>query len=228
MSNELREKLLHAALSHVAFDGWSETTLLAAANDTGIDPVAARAAFPGGGTDLAAAFHHRGDEMMVAQMAAADLDAMRYSDRVAAAVRFRLEVAGDKELVRREMTLFSLPQNAADGARLVWGTADNIWCALGDTSDDINWYSKRAILAAVYGSCVLFWLGDNSAGHSASWEFVNRRIGDVMRFEKFKARARNSKVFAPLLGIPRALFAGVRAPSRSARSDMPGHWNGPA
>ncbi len=31
-------------------------------------------------------------------------------------------------------TLFALPQHAADGARAIWGTADAIWTALGDTS----------------------------------------------------------------------------------------------
>jgi ubiquinone biosynthesis protein COQ9 len=54
--------------------------------------------------------------------------------------------------------------HAADGAKAIWGTADRIWTALGDTSDDLNWYTKRATLSAVYGSTVLYWLGDDSPG----------------------------------------------------------------
>ncbi|MGR3291273.1 MAG: COQ9 family protein [Paracoccaceae bacterium] len=217
MSNEIRDKLLDAALAHVAFDGWSEATLLAAAEDVGVSADAAKAAFPRGALGLATAFHLRGDDLMVARMGSEDLKAMRYSERVAAAVRFRLEVVEDKDLVRRGMTLFALPQNAPEAARLIWGTADRIWQTLGDTSDDINWYSKRAILSGVYSSCVLFWLGDESAGHAASWEFVDRRIGDVMQFEKFKARIRNNEKLAPLLRIPDALFGGIKAPAGSAR-----------
>jgi ubiquinone biosynthesis protein COQ9 len=78
-------------------------------------------------------------------------------------------------------------RHAADGARAIWGTADAIWTALGDTSDDMNWYSKRASLSAVYGATVLFWLGDDSTGHQATWDFLDRRIEGVMRFEKAKA-----------------------------------------
>jgi ubiquinone biosynthesis protein COQ9 len=226
MGNELRDKLLAAALPHVAFDGWGEVVLMAAAKKCDVTAEAARAEFPRGALDMAVAFHQSGDGVMVARMQSEDMASMRYSEKVAAAVRYRLEAVDDKDLVRRGMTLFSLPQNAADGAKLVWGTADRIWDELGDTSDDINWYSKRAILSGVYGSCVLFWLGDTSDGHGATWEFVDRRIEDVMRFEKFKGQVRESKVLSPLLSIPEALFSRVRAPSKDRRTDMPGHWKG--
>lgn len=222
MGNELRDKLLDAALAHVPFDGWSDATRDAAAADVGISAEDAAAHFPRGAVGMAAAYHQRGDHMMVAQMADTDLGAMRYSERVAAAIMLRLGVAGDKELVRRGTTLLSLPQNAAEGARLIWGTADQIWNALGDTSDDINWYSKRVILSAVYGSCVLFWLGDTSEGDHATRSFVNRRIANIMQFEKFKSKARSSSGLGALLSIPEALFAGVRAPSGSPRPDKTG------
>ena len=136
MSTEITEKLLDAALSHVPFDGWSETTMRAAIVDTGIDPTVARALFPRGAVDLALAYHRRGDALMEQAMAQADLGTMRYRDRVAFAVRKRLEAVEDREVVRRGTTLFSLPLYAADGARAIWGTADRIWTALGDTSDD--------------------------------------------------------------------------------------------
>ncbi len=133
----------------------------------------------------------------------------------------------DRDLVRRSMALFSLPHYAPEGGRLVWGTADHIWTALGDTSDDINWYSKRAILSGVYGSCVLFWLGDDTDGYGATWEFVDRRIEDVMRFERFKGKLRENKGLAPFLDVSSSLFSWVKAPSRGTRSDLPGHWAGP-
>jgi ubiquinone biosynthesis protein COQ9 len=71
-------------------------------------------------------------------------------------------MAGDREAVRRAASLFALPNYAADGARAVWRTADVIWTALGDTSRDYNWYTKRTTLSAVYSSCVLYWLGDGT------------------------------------------------------------------
>ncbi|MEO0745332.1 MAG: COQ9 family protein, partial [Pseudomonadota bacterium] len=40
---EITDQLLDAALMHVPFDGWSETTFRAAAVDAGIDRAMARA-----------------------------------------------------------------------------------------------------------------------------------------------------------------------------------------
>ena len=111
---------------------------------------------------------------------------MRFRDRIAAAVRYRVEAVEDKEAARRGTAFFSLPQNAQAGARAFWETADRIWTALGDTSDDVNWYTKRATLSGVYGATVLYWLGDDSPGHEDTWSFLDRRIEDVMRIEKAK------------------------------------------
>ena len=227
MAGNIKDKLLDAALTHVAFDGWGVAALEAAAQDIGIGSQEARAHFPRGAVEMAGTFHARGDDAMVARMDAFDSSALRYSEKVAALVRFRLEAVEDKELVRRAMTLFALPQNAADGASLIWGTADRIWCALGDTSDDINWYSKRVILSGVYGACVLFWLGDTSEANAATWTFVDRRIADVMRFEKFKSRVRESSVLGPLTRFLDTALSGIKAPSRTARSDLPGRWSMP-
>jgi ubiquinone biosynthesis protein COQ9 len=214
-------------LMHVPFDGWSETTFQAAIADTGIDSTVARAVCPRGSVDLAVAYHKRGDALMIDRMNAEDLSEMKYRDKIAAMVRFRLEAVTDKEVVRRGTTLFALPQHASDGAKLVWGTCDAIWDALGDTSDDVNWYTKRATLSAVYSSTVLYWLGDTSDGHQATWEFLDRRIDNVMQIEKVKAQVRNSPTLSKLLTGPNWLLSHVKAPSRVPKMDLPGSWTSP-
>lgn len=217
------ERLLDAALAHVAFDGWSPATLKAAAADAGIAPPALRRLCPRGAVDLAAAFHRRGDRAMRARLDATDLSALRFRDRIATAVRFRLEAAGDREAVRRGAALFALPQNAVAGARLIWGTADAIWRALGDRAEGSEWYSKRASLSAVYGATVLYWLGDDSPDHQATWEFLDRRIEDVMRFERLKGRVNETPALKAMLAGPARLLERVRAPG-VPRDDLPGRW----
>jgi ubiquinone biosynthesis protein COQ9 len=214
-----KDRILDAAVAHVPFDGWSETTFRAAVVDSGVADGVARALFPRGGVDLALAYHARGDAEMVTRLAAMDLSALRFRDRIAKAVRTRLELA-DKELVRRGTTLFSLPQHAADGARAIWGTTDKIWTALGDTSTDLNWYTKRGTLTAVYGSTVLYWLGDGSLDHQASWDFLDRRIDQVMQLEKMKASLRENPLGKALLGGPLKILERVRAPKMP--NDLPG------
>ncbi|MDX1781133.1 MAG: COQ9 family protein [Thalassovita sp.] len=221
---DLKDRLLDAALMHVAFDGWTEDTFRAAIQDAEVDPAVARAVCPRGAVDLAVAFHKRGDAAMAARLQDTDLSTMRFRDRIAAAVRFRLEAIEDREAVRRGLTLFSMPTHAPDGMRLIWETAGLIWDTLGDTSDDVNWYTKRATLSGVYGATVLYWLGDDSPDHQATWEFLDRRIDDVMQFEKAKANLRENKALSGLLAGPLAILNQIKAPA-SARKNMPGHWH---
>ncbi len=223
--NHPADAILDAAIPHVAFDGWSAATLRAAASDAGLDQAAADAAFPRGAVDLALAFHRRGDDDMVEALKKAGLGDLKVREKITTAVRTRLEVIGDKEAVRRGTTLFALPQHAADGAKAIWGTADAIWTAIGDTSDDINWYTKRATLSGVYASTVLFWLGDTSDGDTATWDFLDRRIEDVMRFEKFKAQANDNALFRAAMTGPNWLMSFVKAPPKMPRGDFPGFWN---
>ena len=208
---------------HVPFDGWSEVTFKAAAQDTGIELAMARAVCPRGALDLALAYHARGDAVMVARLKSDELPA-RFSEKIAAGVRFRIEAVSDKEAVRRGTTLFALPMHAADGAKAIWGTADKIWDTLGDMSEDVNWYTKRATLAGVYSATVLYWLGDDSTDNQATWAFLDRRIEDVMRIEKVKAQVRDNKALSSLLAGPNWLLSQIKAPSRMSNPDLPGMW----
>ncbi|MEL7463450.1 MAG: COQ9 family protein [Pseudomonadota bacterium] len=215
--DEARAALVEAALPHVAFDGWTRATMKAAAADAGVAEDIAALAAPRGGVDLAAAFHRMGDARMISQAAAMDLEALRYSERVARLVKLRIEVVGeDREAVRRGATLFSLPIHGPEGARLIWGTADAIWNALGDASRDYNWYTKRAILSGVYSSTVLYWLGDQSPEAEATWAFLDRRIENVMQFEKTKAKFKDNKLAGALFAGPKAVLGLIKAPGERA------------
>lgn len=227
MTDPILDKLLDAALPHVAFDGWSPATFAAAVTDAEVDPALAKTLCPRGAVDLAIAYHLRGDAEMVAALAAADLGNMRFRDKVAHAIRLRLQVIDDKEAVRRGTTLFALPHMAADGAKLIWGTADAIWEALGDTSRDVNWYTKRMTLSGVYSSVVLYWLGDDSLDMQATDAFIDRRIDNVMQFEKLKAQVKASPILKPFTGTLDRMMASVKAPSASADPNLPGIWRDP-
>ena len=215
-----QERLLAAALPHVAFDGWSDAVLALASAESGTPPGLARALFPRGGVDLAVAWHRQGDRQMAEALTASDLSGLKFRDKVTRAVRLRLQTAGSRDLVRRSAGLFGLPSHMVEAAGLIWGTADAIWVALGDTSRDINFYSKRATLSAVYAATLLFWLGDDSDGQTATWEFLDRRIANVMQFEKAKAGFRENRLGKALLAGPLKILERVHAPEPA--KDMPG------
>ncbi len=209
-----RERLIDAALGHAIFDGMNEKAIAAAARDLGIEPELARVYLPQGGAGLAAAYHRRGDEAL-RRWLVEHPPAGRFRDRIAEAVMQRLEGAAP-ELVRGGAAVLALPQNAALGARLVWESADAIWNGLGDRSEDVNWYSKRATLSAVYGATVLYWLGDDSPDHQQTRAFLDRRLDGVMRFESVKSFARK----VPGMGALGDLATGwIRKP---ANRHLPG------
>ena len=214
------DTLLDAALPHVAFDGWSDASFKAAVQDSGMSEEEARALAPRGAVDLAVAYHRRGDAEMVARLKEADLSDMRFREKVVTALRFRLEAMRDREAVRRASTLFSLPMHAAEGSKLVWETADHVWTALGDESRDGNWYSKRAILSGIWGATVLYWLGDDSVGHADTHDFIERRIEDVMRFEKMKGQLRENPLTKPFMQMQEKIMGKISAPRH--RDDVPG------
>ncbi len=186
--NELREKILTATLNHVPFDGWSLESLQRGAADAGLDDAAAMRAFPRGAAQ-AIEFHSRlADQKMTAALAAHDVESMRTRDRVAMAIKLRLEeYANEREVVRRALTYLAQPQHGPLALRCLYRTVDAIWYAAGDTSTDFNFYTKRALLAGVYSSTVLYWLNDKSEDSADTWRFLDRRIADALRLPRITA-----------------------------------------
>ena len=195
----LRDRLLDAFLTHVAFDGWTDTALAAAAKDCGQSVEMAKNAYPGGLLELASAFSGRTDRDMAARLAAMDMNDVRIRDRIALGVRTRLEIlAPHREAVRHLSGFLALPGQHGTAARCVWKTASEIWYAAGDTSTDFNHYTKRGLLAPVITATVLYWLADESEGFADTWGFLDRRIDDVLAVTALKGKLEKKlKGFSP-------------------------------
>jgi ubiquinone biosynthesis protein COQ9 len=178
----VRDRLLDATLAHVPFDGWTDTALLTAAREIGVDDATVHRAFPGGPLAVIDYFNDRADREMAAALAAASPAPPRLRDRIALAIRLRLEAnARHREAIRRGLAYLALPQNAPIAAKCLYRTVDAIWYAAGDMSTDFNFYTKRALLAGVYSATVLYWVNDASEGFGRTWTFLDRRIDDVLR-----------------------------------------------
>ncbi len=208
---DTREKILLAMLPHVAFDGWNRRSLDAGAAAAGLPPEMTLRAFPDGAEEVIGYWSSYSDRRMAEGMERMKLDAMRVRDRIATAVRLRIEVNSRyREAVRRALSFLALPQNAAVAARNTYNTVDAIWYAVGDTSTDFSFYTKRGLLAPVYVSTVLYWLNDESDGCAETWEYLDRRIENVLEIPKIQARIQDAVgAFVPPLR-PRRLGRGFR------------------
>jgi ubiquinone biosynthesis protein COQ9 len=175
------------------FDGWTRQAVETAAEQLGVDPLQARLAMPKTQAAMIDVYVQEVDRALEAWFTPQRLSGMKIREKIRALVWHRLEIMGPaREAVRRALAVLAMPQNLPLGFRISWRSADLMWRIAGDTSTDFNHYTKRMTLGAVYGSTLLVWLDDQSEGWSETAAFLDRRIDDVMRFEKFKADWRGS------------------------------------
>jgi ubiquinone biosynthesis protein COQ9 len=208
----LRAAVLDAALKHAVFDGFTDRLLARACDEGGVDKPARERLFPNGPLSLVEAFSQSADARMEKSLAAMDLKAMKIRARIAAAVMARIEaIRPHKEAARRAAAFLTLPPHAALGATLVYRTVDAMWRAVGDTSTDFNFYTKRGILAGVYSSTLLRWFTDQREGESETNQFLADRIENVMQFEKFKAQVKEGLSRLPGLSDIVDRFAARRS-----------------
>ncbi len=187
--DELRLAMAPTVAEAAIFDGWSDDAVAAAANDLKVDPDVAALAYPGGAMDMIAAWIETIDTQMTAALPQDVLAKMPIRERIRSLVQFRLDaVAGLEEALRRALAIMAMPQNAARSLKAGWHSADIMWRLAGDTATDYNHYTKRTILAGIYGATLAVFVGDDSEGKADTKEFLGRRIEGVMKFEKAKAK----------------------------------------
>jgi ubiquinone biosynthesis protein COQ9 len=182
-----RDAAIDGMLRHVPFDGWTKRALLAGVRSAGLPDVEAELLFPIGIADILETYCDLADRRM--EEAAKSLPQTKLTERVRAVIALRLAQNREhKDAIRRAMTLFALPANSTAGARSLARTVDAIWYAAGDRSADISWYTKRAILAAIYSATLLYWLRDNSEDDAATLAFLDRQLAGIGRIGKARAR----------------------------------------
>ncbi len=197
---QLRRRLALAVGENAVFDGWSRQAVDTAAGQLGIDPVQARLAMPKSQAGLIDCYIQEVDRALEAGLTAERLGTMKIREKIRAIIWRRVEIMGpSREAIRRALAILAMPQNLPLALRISWRSADLMWRIAGDTSTDFNHYTKRMTLGAVYGSTLLVWLDDQSEGWKDTAAFLDRRIDDVMKFEKFKAEWRGSSDQRPSL-----------------------------
>lgn len=196
--DELRDSLLEAALNHVPFDGWTTKTHNQAAKDIGVDPSIIELSFPDGSKDMISLYAKNCDNEMVEKAKKTKLNDLKIRDKITTLVKYRIQAEqAHKEVANRTVAYLGLPQHHYTSIKILYRTVDLMWKTISDTSTDFNYYTKRLTLSAVYTSTFLFWLGDESENNEDTWAFLDRRIENVMKFERFKADCKNKNIKIP-------------------------------
>lgn len=189
----LRRQLALAVGENAVFDGWTRAAVDSAAEQLGIDQAQARLALPKSQAGMIDLYIQEVDRALERSFTLEALAAMKIRLRIRSLVWRRLEIMGPaREAVRSALAILAMPQNVPLSLRAGWRTADLMWRLAGDISTDFNHYTKRVTLGAVYASTLLAWLDDDSDGWADTAAFLDRRIDNVMQFEKWKAQWRGS------------------------------------
>jgi len=188
--DELRLALAPGIAQAAVFDGWSDAALISAADALGADHDVARLAFKDGGpSGMIASWIETIDRQMILDLPSEKLTTMKIRERIRALIQYRLDaVAGQEEALRRALAVMAMPANVAKSLRTGWNSADVMWRLAGDTATDYNHYTKRAILASIYGATLAVFVDDESEGKAETRAFLDRRIDGVMKFEQVKAK----------------------------------------
>lgn len=210
-ADQARARLLEAALPHVPFEGWSGSLLRLAARDGGLSEDEVALYCPEGVLSLIVFWWREMDDTAHEAIVSGESPA-KIRERIRRAVMIRLDAAsGHEDALSRARARLLLPDGVATGAELAWNTSDMIWRAIGDTSTDANWYSKRAILTGVWTSTLAIWLSETDPDKPGTHAFLDRRIANVMEFEKVKAKLNTQLAKLPdLAGMAAKLRYGTR------------------
>ena len=188
--DELRLALAPGIAEAAVFDGWSTEALDMAADQLGADRDVARLAFKDeGAMGMICAWIETIDRQMMLDLPQDKLAAMKIRERIRSLVQYRLDaVTGLEESLRRALAIMAMPQNVPRALKTGWHSADIMWRLAGDTATDYNLYTKRAILASIYGATLAVFVEDESDDKAETKAFLDRRIDGVMTFERVKAK----------------------------------------
>lgn len=184
----LQDKWLQALLPHIQDMGWSEAASTRAAKEAGLHQGEQALAAPNGVKDLIERFFDKAEEDMLDALDHADLSALRTHEKVAAGIKAWLTaLEPNREAVKKASARGFVPWNAPDAAKRTWKTADAIWRAAGDTSEDYNRETKRALLSATLPTIVLYWL-DNDYTEEELDAFIESRLKGAMKLGQWGSK----------------------------------------
>lgn len=185
----IKTKILGASLKFVPDMGWSKQAISAGAESIGY-PGVIHGLFPNGGAALVQHFYsmcnRELNQMLEKETLAIEADpssprkAPEQQIRDAVETRLRM-VIPYKKTWPQALAIMTLPPNVPTALANLLTLVDDICYYAGDRSVDINWYTRRIILATIYKITELYMLQDTSEDHKETWLFLDRRIKDALQ-----------------------------------------------
>ncbi|XP_068979029.1 ubiquinone biosynthesis protein COQ9, mitochondrial isoform X1 [Bombus flavifrons] len=183
----IKTKILAASLKYVHDLGWSQQAISAGAESVDY-PGIIHGLFPNRGADLVHYFYLTCNKelnkileekaLTVEKKPTKETKILELQVRNAVETRLRM-VIPYKKTWPQALALMALPPNVPMSLANLLTLVDDICYYAGDRSVDMNWYTRRVVLAGIYKTTELYMLQDNSEDHQKTWNFLERRIKDA-------------------------------------------------
>ncbi|XP_063168773.1 ubiquinone biosynthesis protein COQ9, mitochondrial isoform X2 [Candoia aspera] len=184
---QLQGRILTAALEFVPAHGWTTDAIAEGAKSLGLS-VAATGLFHNDGSELILHFvsqsNSRLSELLEEQHKLVQLgqaEKKKTDEFIKDALEARLRMLIPYiEKWPQAMSVLLLPHNIPSSLNLLTTMVDDIWHYAGDQSTDINWYTRRVVLAGIYNTTELVMIQDASPDFEETWSFLQSRVADAM------------------------------------------------
>ncbi|XP_001373645.1 ubiquinone biosynthesis protein COQ9, mitochondrial [Monodelphis domestica] len=184
---QLQHRILTAALEFVPAHGWTSEAIAEGAQSLGLSSAAA-GMFGNDGSELILHFVTQcnaklnrvmEEEQKQVQLGQAEKRKTDQFLRDAVETRLRMLIPYIEHWPRA-LGILVLPHNIPASLNLLTSMVDDMWHYAGDQSTDINWYTRRAVLAGIYNTTELVMMQDSSPDFEDTWRFLENRISDAM------------------------------------------------
>lgn len=181
---EIKTQILDAGLQHVQSLGWSRAALQAGAKQLGYPPTSS-SVVPH--ADIGLVLHqyrtanHRLEQEMQKQVEAsrAQSQPIKVGPFLKQNIvnRLRMNIPYMNKWPEA-LAIRAHPMNAPESLCLALELVDGLWHFAGDKATDVNWYTKRLSLLAIYKSTEVAMMQDKSEDYNDTWKFLERRFED--------------------------------------------------
>uniref|UniRef100_A0A8C8RMB6 Ubiquinone biosynthesis protein n=1 Tax=Pelusios castaneus TaxID=367368 RepID=A0A8C8RMB6_9SAUR len=185
---QLQHRILTAALEFVPTHGWTADAIAEGAKSLGLS-VAAAGMFHNDSSELILHFvSHCNSELSallkeqqkLVQLGQAEKKKTDQFLRDAVEARLRMLIPYIEKWPQA-LSILLLPHNIPASLTLLTSMLDEMWHYAGDQSTNINWYTRRAVLAGIYNTTELVMMQDSSPDFEDTWRFLENRVADAMK-----------------------------------------------
>jgi len=201
-SDKNKQKILKKFLEIAKISGWNDKSLEKAAIESDIDPQNLIFIFPNSVLDVAEIYVKNGNDQLLREISKIknfDDNKIRDKIRLCLYKRFEIEIS-NRQILINLAKFYQDPKNivnidiglrpSVQSVKFSFIIADLIWIILKDKSSDLNYYSKRLILAKILVKSFFVFISDETKDITKTKDCIDSEIEKVMHFEKVKHRSK--------------------------------------